>query len=171
MHSTSNSARTRSSSCVSATDPTSSRRTSGVSFGSSGVTSSVIMPVSRRARSAISAWPISPPAPVTRTTGLRTAALYRGALPHTPSPGGSRFGVADLTWREIPERRPRVRILAHQRVEIERDVVRWKLRLNLCDSRRDLFRIGFHALVLNKTVFVGDTERVEKLAHHLALLS
>src|SRR5262245_3547798 len=74
MRSTSNSARMRSSRLTSVIDPVNSRATSFASGRSSGLTSIVMIggpPPSGGASRVISPWPISPPAPVIRTTGLR----------------------------------------------------------------------------------------------------
>ena len=60
-------------------DPVNSRSTLPASDGSSGLTSSVTMARSPRSASrAISPWPISPPAPVMSTTGLRTRGIIVG---------------------------------------------------------------------------------------------
>src|SRR3989442_605459 len=67
----SNSASTRSSSPRSRIDPVNSRRTRFARSGSSGVMSMVTIGRLVAARRVIRPWPISPPAPVTRTTGLR----------------------------------------------------------------------------------------------------
>src|SRR6266496_3643555 len=68
--STSNSARMRSSSAVSVIDPVNSLATCGATRESSGATSIVIIG-ELEARLETSAWPISPPPPVMRMTGLR----------------------------------------------------------------------------------------------------
>src|SRR6202521_2856418 len=69
--STSNSASMRSSRFVSVIDPVNSRETSGASVASRGFRSSVMICASVEANRATSACPISPPAPVIRTTGFR----------------------------------------------------------------------------------------------------
>src|SRR5262245_22335101 len=73
MRSISNSARTRSSSPRSRIEPVTSRSTFEAIVSSRRERSMATIARSRRsARRAISPWPISPPAPVMRTTGLRT---------------------------------------------------------------------------------------------------
>src|SRR3954470_792589 len=72
IRSTSNSAITRSSSALSLIDPVISRSTFFAISGSSREMSRVTMRRSpRSARRSMSPWPISPPAPVMMTTGLR----------------------------------------------------------------------------------------------------
>src|ERR1700694_5700664 len=61
----------RSSRFVSVIDPVNSRETSGASAASRGFTSSVMICASVAANRDTSACPISPPAPVIRTTGFR----------------------------------------------------------------------------------------------------
>ena len=52
-------------------DPVNSRVTSGASVASSGLTSSVMIDEPDAGERVTRPWPISPPAPVMRTTGLR----------------------------------------------------------------------------------------------------
>jgi len=63
----------RSSRLVSVIDPVKARAVSGASEASSGATSSVTMGDPDAASRVTSDWPISPPAPVMRMTGLRRA--------------------------------------------------------------------------------------------------
>src|SRR6266566_3465225 len=70
MRSTSNSASSRSSRSRSVIDPVNSRVTRGASVRSSGATSSVIIDREGPASRAMRPWPISPPAPVIKTTGF-----------------------------------------------------------------------------------------------------
>src|SRR5580765_5356283 len=63
---------------VSVIDPVNSRETIGASSESSGLTSSVMMSDPEAARRVTRPWPISPPAPVMRTTGLRIPCRHPG---------------------------------------------------------------------------------------------
>ena len=66
-------------------EPVNSRATSGASAGSSGLTSSVMIDAPAAARRVTRPWPISPPAPVMSTTGLRIVWHY-----------------TSVTWRDGP---------------------------------------------------------------------
>jgi hypothetical protein len=69
----SNCASTRSSRAASVIDPVNSRATNGRSDGSSGAMSMVTIERPAAASRPINPCPISPPAPVTRVTGVRMA--------------------------------------------------------------------------------------------------
>src|SRR5437667_5973485 len=100
----------------------------------------------------MSEWPISPPAPVTRTTGLRMRQIVQ-----RPS--------FVLPLRDARQRTPRLRVLTEQRVEIERDVFGGIPRRDLGYGGTDLFWIRLDLVLLNDAVLVPDPERVEKRGH------
>src|SRR5262249_23651230 len=74
----------RSSTLVSVIDPVTSRTTSGASDASRRLTSSVMIDEPLAASRVTRPWPISPSAPVMRTTGLRTLAPLLPFLPLPP---------------------------------------------------------------------------------------
>src|SRR5437899_9116894 len=105
----------------------------------------------------MSEWPISPPAPVTRTAGLRMRQIVQ-----RPS--------FVLPLRDARQRTPRLRVLTEQRVEIERDVFGGIPRRDLGYGGADLFLIRLDLFLLNYAVLVPDPERVQKRAHLWVLL-
>src|SRR5712692_2257614 len=79
----------RSSRLMSVIEPMNSRATSGASDASSGLTSTVMIGEPDPARWVTRPWPISPPAPVIKTTGLRIHlrhAAFPALQPFLPIP-------------------------------------------------------------------------------------
>src|SRR4051812_11023235 len=123
-----------------------------------------MMLASLSARPRTSAWPISPPAPVISTTALRMVTKTTAG----GRPGQSARSLHDL--RKRAQAAPRLGVLADQGRQIERDVLSRILRRDRLDGRPDLLRVGLRVVVFDQAVVVLQAERIEKRAHHLAVI-
>ena len=128
------------------------------------------MLASLSARPRTSAWPISPPAPVMRTTGLRMV-IARSHCSAGSAPRASRARLHCMTCGSVL-RPPHVSgSWQTQRRQIERRHPRRDTSPAIAATAGAIFSgIGLRLVVFNQPFSCFEAERVEKRAHHLALL-
>src|SRR5689334_8435221 len=82
-----------------------------------------------------------------------------------------RSALCDGFACEIRECTPRVRILRHERTEVQRHIFLRILRRQFRCRGLELFRVGLGGVVLaDQSVLMRDAEEVEKRPHHRALM-